>query len=71
MIEYTIFDYDSSEHWDRFDEIKDQVGRIRRDGYQIIELDGERKRVKVERATRLVVQFEDDDEAMLFKLKHL
>lgn len=71
MIEFTLFDYDNSEHWERFDEIVAKVGQIKRAGYEIIELDGNRTRKNTDRATRLVVQFDNEDEAMFFKLAHL
>jgi hypothetical protein len=71
MIEFTLFDYDNSEHWERFDEIKHKVGEVRLAGYTIVELDGDRKRAARARATRLVVQFNNEDEAIFFKLAHL
>jgi hypothetical protein len=71
MIEFTLFDYDNSEHWERFDEIVAKVGQVRRDGYPIVELNGNKRRNMADRATRLVVQFDSEDDAMFFKLKHL
>ena len=71
MIEFTLFDYDNSDHWGRFDELVAKIGEVRRDGYTVVELNGHKTRGGTDRATRLVVQFADENDAMIFKLAHL
>lgn len=71
MTEFTLFDYDNSDHWGQFDERVALVGAARAAGYPIVELDGGKVRKGTQRAARLVVQIENEEEAMVFKLRFL
>lgn len=71
MIEFTLFDYDNSDHWGQFDERVALVGAARRAGYDVIEVDGVKVRKGTQRAARLVVHIEDEEEAMVFKLRFM
>ena len=71
MIEFTLFDYDNNEHWANFEAVIAKVGEVRKAGHTIVEVHNRKVPKGVQRATRLVVQFENEDEAMFFKLAHL
>jgi hypothetical protein len=71
MTEFTLFDYDNQTHWENFDNQVALVGAARRAGYNVIEVDGAKAKKGTQRAARLVVQIEDDEEAMFFKLRFM
>lgn len=67
MIEFVLFNYDSTEDWLNLDAMTARIKKIRLAGYKIIE-----NKCSVDRAkTTLVVRFDNEDDAIFFKLAYL
>jgi hypothetical protein len=67
MIEFVLFNYDSTEDWLNLDARTARIKKIRLAGHKIIENQCKHRSF----TTTLVVRFDNEDDAIFFKLAYL